>query len=145
MPETRCVDYIWYIPGYARNAMCALYLIYIRVYFGYKRTWLCQKRVVCIIFDIYLVIPETRCVHYVWYLRVYFDYKRTWLCQKRVVCIMFYIYVFILIISVPGLCQKRVVCIMFYIYVFILIISVPGYARNVLCALCFIFTCLFWL
>ena len=64
-------------------------------------------------------MPETRCVHYVLYLRVYFDYKRTWLCQKRVVCIMF------------------------YIYVFILIISVPGYARNVLCALCFIFTCLF--
>ena len=64
-------------------------------------------------------MPETRCVHYVLYLRVYFDYKRTWLCQKRVVCIMF------------------------YIYVFILIISVPGYARNVLCALCFIFTYLF--
>ena len=35
------------VPGYARNPLCALYLIY---------TWLFQKRVVCIIFDIYVFI-----------------------------------------------------------------------------------------
>jgi hypothetical protein len=40
MPEMRCVHYV----------------LYLRVYFDYKRTWLCQKRVVCIIFDIYVFI-----------------------------------------------------------------------------------------
>ena len=38
MPETRCVHYV----------------LYLRVYFDYKRTWLCQKRVVCIMFYIYV-------------------------------------------------------------------------------------------
>ena len=35
---------------------CVHYILYLRVYFDFKRTWLCQERVVCIIFYIYVFI-----------------------------------------------------------------------------------------